>query len=92
MCYKYNSSKCNVLLALILFSDTFYLVVQKHFFLIYGPPPFISLPKTLDEDNSYYKPRALINVGFYGIIATLKLPTGSEPTFKVHLTPKIFFG
>ena len=54
MYYK-CSSKRNGMLALIRFSDTFYLVIPKHVFYsaykptrIYmpPPPPFISPPKT----------------------------------------------
>ena len=54
MYYKCNS-EWNGMLALIRFSDRFYLVVLKHFFnSVYkplgykppSPPPFIILPKT----------------------------------------------
>ena len=67
------NSKCNGMLALIRFSDMFYLVVPKHFFIPlinppgYKPPPprppFISIPKTPYEviKSQGFK------VGFYGI-------------------------
>ena len=62
------------MLALIRFSDTFYLVVPKHFFIPlisphgYKPSPFISPPKTPFEviEAQGFK------VGFYGIQIDVK--------------------
>jgi len=47
MYYKCNRSRCNGILALIRFSDTFYLVVPEHVFCYaYICPPGYKLPPT----------------------------------------------
>ena len=78
----------NVMLVLIRFSVTFYLVVPKHFFLIPlisplgykrppppPPPPFISPPKTPYEVISAQG----FKVGFYGISLTIAGSIVSDP-------------
>lgn len=59
------------MLALIGFSNTFYLVVPKIIFISLKcrtppPPPPPPLPFSPDISSPVYKPRAL-NVGFYGL-------------------------
>ena len=63
MYYKCNS-KCNGMLALIRFSDTFYLVVPKHFFIpLISPPRYKPPPPVYKHTENpilkLYKPRAL---------------------------------
>ena len=60
MYYKCNS-KCNGMSALICFSDTFYLIVPKHFFISLISPPGYKPPIYKPTQNPFwnYKPRAL---------------------------------